>query len=64
MSNQEVIYHWFAQTHIWPWLVMFTAVLLGIISAWITWNFLQRRQLQANNKHQVPDKIAWLPPFS
>ncbi|MCK4842996.1 MAG: cation-transporting P-type ATPase [Methylococcales bacterium] len=38
---------------------MFTAVLLGIISAWITWNFLQRRQLQANNKHQVPDKIAW-----
>ena len=55
------IYHWAAQSQVWPWLVILTAIILGIASAWITWHFLQRQQAQPVHKHkqQSQDKTAW-----
>ena len=53
------IYHWLIQAQVWPWLVIVTALLLGMVSAWITWYFLQRRQIQSLNKQQTQDKTAW-----
>ena len=53
------IYHWVIQAQVWPWLVIVTAVMLGIVSAWITWHFLQRHQTQPVNKRQHQEKTAW-----
>ncbi|MEE9423926.1 MAG: cation-transporting P-type ATPase [Methylococcales bacterium] len=50
---------WLLQPHVWPWLVILTAVFLGISSAWITWHVLQRRLVQPVNKRQAADKIPW-----
>jgi magnesium-transporting ATPase (P-type) len=55
----ENIYLWLAQPHVWPWLVIFTALLLGIASAWVTWHFLQKRQQLSANIKQTADKITW-----
>ena len=55
----EAIYTWLAQSNIWPWLVIFIGILLGFISAWITWHFLQRQQLHSTNKQQTSDKSIW-----
>jgi hypothetical protein len=55
----KVLGQWCLQAHVWPWLIIFTAVLLGISSAWITWHVLQRRLVQPVNKQQAADKIPW-----
>ncbi len=55
----KVLGQWCLQAHVWPWLVIFIAVLLGISSAWITWHVLQRRLVQPVNKQQAADKIPW-----
>ena len=54
----EKIYLFFIQAHIWPWLVIFIAVLLGII-IWIKWQFFQNKQLQPPNSSKHSNIISW-----
>ncbi|MCF7970243.1 MAG: cation-transporting P-type ATPase [Methylococcaceae bacterium] len=52
-------YQCLSQPQIWPWLVIVLAILLGILSAWITWHILQKQATRQENKQEAGDKLAW-----
>ncbi len=53
------INYWLEQPHVWPWLVILGSIILGIISAWITWHILENRNTDQPKQRQPTDKIAW-----
>jgi len=52
-------YQWLSLPYVWPWLVILIAILLGISSAWVTWQLLQRQQEPKLEAQASADKITW-----
>ncbi len=53
------LYNYCSQAHIWPWLVVAFAIVLGIVSAWATWHFLQWHQARSHQNSQGRATTTW-----
>ncbi|WP_305909678.1 cation-transporting P-type ATPase [Methylomarinum sp. Ch1-1] len=55
----DFVYRYLSQPQVWPWWVMSASIVLGIVSAWATWQVLQWRQTQRESQPKRAAKKAW-----
>lgn len=51
------LFDWASQPQL--WLIISTAIVVGIYSLWITWHILKKQQVKPVNKPTTEDKIPW-----